>query len=146
MVQRGYKAWMDSKTLQGGTNWVIAIEMGIARSFALIAVLTPHATRAGGWCPKEVLMAHNDGKHIVPVRPYSDNIRSLLLVDLHQVDFSTSYEAGLHELVATLETYRQKARQAPGLPADAATQPTAASTAAPSSPAEEPAVPVIPPP
>jgi len=124
LIQRGYKAWMDNKTLRGGTNWVIEIEIGIARSFAFIAVLTPHATRPGGWCPKEVLLAHNDGKHIVPVRPFGGNIRSLLLVDLHQVDFSDSYETGLQELVATLEAYRQKGQQVPVLSA-AATQSSA---------------------
>jgi WD40 repeat protein len=133
LVQRGYMAWMDSKTLQGGTNWVIEIEMGIARSFALIAVLSPHATRAGGWCPKEVLLAHNDGKHIVPVRPFNGNIRSLLLVDLHQVDFSASYEEGLRELIATLEDYCKKTL-------------SARPSALPSSPAEEPTVLVMPPP
>ena len=123
LVRHGYKAWMDNKTLQGGTNWVIEIEIGIARSFALIAVLTPHATREGGWCQREVLLAHNDGKHIIPVRPMEANIRSLLLVDLHQVDFSGSYEAGLDDLLRTLESFRLKAagERLPDAPAVATT-------------------------
>jgi hypothetical protein len=48
LVERGYDVWQDTERIRSGWDWDEEIEVGLRRSRALLALLSPHAVRRAG--------------------------------------------------------------------------------------------------
>src|SRR5665647_69712 len=67
--EAGFEPWLDAENgIPVGEPFDLAIELGIAGSDALVALLSPWSLRAEGFCRNELLYAQSQGKPIVPVR------------------------------------------------------------------------------
>ena len=100
----GATVWLDLERIEGGADWAAAIEQGIRGADTLLALMTAHSLKPGSVCQDEVVFAHVEGKHIVPLRLEADpSLRpSLLLVRRSWVDFSGDYAEALARLLRAL--------------------------------------------
>ena len=65
----GYEPWLDVENgISIGSPFDVKIELGIASSNVLIAVLSPSSLRLGGFCRNELLFAQAKSVPIIPVR------------------------------------------------------------------------------
>lgn len=104
LASSGCSVWLDIDNIEVGANWDVKIEAGIRETDVLLAVLTRATTRDDSICRDEVILAHAQGKSIVPVRVSADpGVRpTLLLVRRSWVDFAQDYDAALERLLRYL--------------------------------------------
>jgi hypothetical protein len=94
----GYAVRWDEQDIQAGHLWDVRIEQMIRQSTTLLAVLTPAATREDSVCRDEVTFALMQQREVVPVRASPDAKPTLQLVRRSWIDFTQSYDEGLHRL------------------------------------------------
>src|SRR4029079_1435321 len=63
----GVDVWLDHEDLRGGDEWREAIDRGIAKSDALLVILTP-ASCASSYVTYEWGFALGMGKRVIPIR------------------------------------------------------------------------------
>lgn len=102
LQQRDYRVWVDLENIQSGGGFDVEIEDGIRTSSLIAAILTPGSVREKSVCRKEIIFALNEGKHVVPLRAHRDVKPSLMLADLHWIDFTEGYESALANLLRLL--------------------------------------------
>lgn len=102
---QGFRVWLDIDSLGAGSEWDVRIEAGIKASRVLLATITPASVREDSICRDEVILAHSQGKVIVPLRASTDPraVPTLLLVRRNWLDFTGEYGAAFGRLVRFLE-------------------------------------------
>ena len=111
----GHEAFFDMTNIEKGDLFEVVIESGIRKSSVLLAVMTSHSLREESVCRDEIVFALNEGKKLLPLLkdPSPPLKPSLLLCRRNWIDFTGSYEQGLHALLHYLEgdeTVLQKPR------------------------------------
>ncbi len=96
----GFVVWIDLDELSGGQVWTDQIENALRACDLFVAVLSPDAMESI-WVKKEITMALNLGKQIMPVMTRTVNI-PLALIDIQYVDFRRRYVAALKALLDVL--------------------------------------------
>lgn len=61
-----YDCWVDWEDIPDGTKWEREINKGIAQSDVFLFLLTPNSATSE-WCNKELQIANNWGKRIIPI-------------------------------------------------------------------------------
>ena len=103
----GLDVWVDWRQIQGGEIWQQEIFNGIERSDFLIVALSPPAVKSE-WVQREVNMAREQGKIIVPVmavnafKELEETEALRWLLDVQFVDFDGRYEEAFPELLEAL--------------------------------------------
>lgn len=92
----GFVVWLDLDELSGGQVWTDQIENALRACDLFVAVLSPDAMESI-WVKKEITMALNLGKQIVPVMVRSVDI-PLALIDIQYIDFRRRYNRALKTL------------------------------------------------
>ena len=112
----GFAVWKDAERIRAGWPWGDEIRDAIDESAAVLAVLSPHAVRAGGVCYNEYIHAkYFAGKPIVPLLAVRCT-PPFVLNDLHYLDFTDpAKHAGelprlIEHLNDAIRTRRSKAR------------------------------------
>lgn len=122
----GYRVWLDTSEIEGGSSWSNDIEEAIDQCDRVIALLS-HGSFVSEICRAEQLRALRKGKPLIPVLVQPNAERPLHLEHLNYRDFSdvTQYENSLQLLLDDLlrdeniplpEVRRQTAVSAPPLP------------------------------
>jgi hypothetical protein len=110
---KGAKVWMDKIDILAGQRWEAEIEVAVGACSRVLVILSP-ASVASTNVMAEVGLAIDDGKQVVPVF-FQECKVPFRLRPLQYADFRSDYDAGLQDLLETLEP--------------TATQPAAAGTA-----------------
>jgi ribosomal protein L7/L12 len=92
----GLDIWLDQINIRAGELWDQAIETALAKSAAVIVVLTPSAV-ASRSVLDEVYYALEENKTVTPVL-YQKCAIPFRLRRLHFTDFTSDYDAGFTEL------------------------------------------------
>jgi formylglycine-generating enzyme required for sulfatase activity len=79
----GHVVWQDLNAIQGGDDWVKAIEAGISRAYAVVVIVSA-AWPTSRWIKIEVMHAQRMHKTVIPVLVDDSDIPTELL-DLHVV-------------------------------------------------------------
>ncbi|UOM36735.1 toll/interleukin-1 receptor domain-containing protein [Acuticoccus sp. I52.16.1] len=119
LTARGHTVWRDRERLQGTRGWDSQIEIAIGDSDAMVAVLSPHATRRTGdgsgsmvdsVCLDEIAYARF-GPKPVPIVPVMavETTPPLLLIRQQYIDFLTAqtdetFGARLSELTDVIDS------------------------------------------
>jgi len=104
---RGAKVWMDKVDIRAGQVWEQAIEDAVRVCRRMIVVLSPASVNSKR-VKVEVSSAFDEDKEIIPVLLRDCEIpRSLRL--FQYADFRSSYDDGLEELLASLNSEHQPA-------------------------------------
>ena len=118
---RGAKVWMDKVDIRAGQVWEQAIEDAVRVCRRMIVVLSPASVNSKR-VKVEVSSAFDEDKEIIPVLLRDCEIpRSLRL--FQYADFRSSYDEGLEELLASLNSEQQPAAASAGAPAAISTSP-----------------------
>src|SRR5262245_33963301 len=106
---RGVSAWMDTKDLLPGENWKEAIRRAIRSSAYVLALLSPRAVSKRGFVQSEFRFAQEILKEaprteifLIPALLEVCEPTDELFNELHWADFTSSYEAGLNQLLRVL--------------------------------------------
>lgn len=101
---QGFDAWIDQADLRAGEEFPEGIMDGIKNCKYFLVVVTPNAARSR-WVPKEVAIAFDRQKMIIPLRVVDADLppsMELRLADLHWADFRRSFDEGARALIQTL--------------------------------------------
>ncbi|GAB4573327.1 MAG: hypothetical protein Kow0077_15360 [Anaerolineae bacterium] len=111
LKQNGIPLWLDRAALQGGAEWLTALENALEDATHLLVVVSTASNRSK-FVKKEVLYALEEGKRVIPIRITSCKI-PLIIRDLQYIDFvGVPYEEALRRLLAALPQSRQTAQPA----------------------------------
>ncbi len=66
MERRGFNVWIDREGIHHGSDWFRKIEQAIAKSDAVVVIMTPESEQSE-WCEREIMLAQRDQKLIFPV-------------------------------------------------------------------------------
>jgi tetratricopeptide (TPR) repeat protein len=103
LKEHGNLVFLDTISIAKGGRFDADIERGISNSTVFAAVLTPYSVRPDSVCRDETVYAHNANKQIVPLKAFEPQLPvPLLLVRRNWIDFSSSYEQGLKDLLSFL--------------------------------------------
>ena len=108
----GLDVWIDFRQIHGGEMWQEEIFRGIERSDIVVICLSPDAVESE-WVQREVNAAREQKKFIIPVMVVNA-ITALeatpsmnWLLNVHFIDFQTSYEESFPELLKALPGKRR---------------------------------------
>ncbi len=100
-----HTTWFDQRSIQGGDEWRLSIERGIADSDLVLLALSPDAA-ASEWVGRELAIALNQHKPILPVviapTPPADFPSVVREGHLNAVFLDRNYEEGLAKLLTDL--------------------------------------------
>lgn len=94
----GFGVWIDYENIRGGAEWLCEIEAGIARSDALLVILSP-SSAASVWVKRECLYAFQLGKPLL-VALVADLLIPLHLINLQYCDLRAP--GGMSKLLESL--------------------------------------------
>lgn len=106
----GIAVWIDQVDIPSGAAWDLEIERALLQAGTVLVVLSPDSCERGNVLD-EITFALDHGKVVVPVI-YQNCDVPLRLVRHQRVDFSSSYEQGLRELIEDLKRSAQVAESA----------------------------------
>lgn len=107
---QGYHPWLDVENgIPIGAPFDIRIELGIAGSDLLIALLSPRSLRPEGFCRNELLFAQAHAKPIVPVR-IADVVPPIQIISLSYIDAASDPDAAFEQLPVVIEAARNSRR------------------------------------
>jgi uncharacterized membrane protein YeaQ/YmgE (transglycosylase-associated protein family) len=97
----GFSTWVDRRKLEGGQNWMDELQRAIDRCQVVLVVLS-HDAAASQYVRMEYRYALRKKKQVIPLdyRPVQDV--PMDLPGLQWVNFQSTYEGGLRELLAAL--------------------------------------------
>jgi TPR repeat protein len=98
---KGAKVWMDKIDILAGQRWEAEIEVAVGACSRVLVILSP-ASVASTNVMAEVGLAIDDGKQVVPVF-FQECKVPFRLRPLQYADFRSDYNAGLQDLLETLE-------------------------------------------
>jgi peptidylprolyl isomerase len=93
-----YHLWIDQRDLRPGEDWDEQVEDAIRSSAALLFLLSEDSVRRGSVCKHEWGLALSCRKRIIPLRLHLDADLPFRLGARQFIDFSNSFNAGIHEL------------------------------------------------
>jgi len=105
--KQGVNVWVDNEKLIPGTPiWEEEIEKAIKAASAVVVVMSPDSKNSE-WVRREISLADQYRKHILPilVRGDEDSSITLRLVTRQYVDMRENEEAGLSSLYSALSAY-----------------------------------------
>ena len=105
--ERGINVWVDNEKLVPGTAiWEEEIEKAIKAASAIVVVMSPDSKNSE-WVRREISMADQYRKHILPilVRGDEDSSITLRLITRQFVDLRQNEMAGLQSLRSALALY-----------------------------------------
>jgi TIR domain len=108
--ERGVSLWFDQHDISPGDRWDSAVGKALLESPSLLIILSPHSIASEN-VMDEFAQAKKLGKRIVPVLHRACNI-PFQIARLQYIDFTSSYERGLEQLVAVVESRAQPPVQA----------------------------------
>lgn len=97
--------WLDTSALEGGADWLQAIQEAIATCGVFLAVRSPSGSTSF-WVRSERLFALNRRKPIVPVLAAECPDDDLELISYQHVDFRGDFDAALARLLQRLDQFR----------------------------------------
>lgn len=97
--------WLDTSALEGGAEWLQAIQEAIATCGVFLAIRSP-AGSTSFWVRSERLFALNRRKPIVPVLAAECPEDDLELISYQPVDFRGDFDAALVRLLHRLDQHR----------------------------------------
>jgi formylglycine-generating enzyme required for sulfatase activity/energy-coupling factor transporter ATP-binding protein EcfA2 len=98
--QAGHACWLDIVKIKGGDEWVKSITEGINNSYAFLSLVSQTANDST-WVRREFLWAEHKKKKIYPIM-VSECELTIYLMERQVLDFHTSYETGLANLLSVL--------------------------------------------
>jgi len=107
----GASIWVDSFDIRPGDEWDDAIARGLDECGRLLVVLSPRSVASANVLD-EVGYALSKEKLIIPVL-YEDCEVPYRLNRLHYVDFRTSYDGGLRELLSAIRSTKRRPNDLP---------------------------------
>jgi hypothetical protein len=108
--EHGINVWVDNEKLIPGTAiWEEEIEKAIKAASTVVVVMSPDSKNSE-WVRREITLADQHHKHILPILVNGDEDSSitLRLVTRQYVDMRQNEEAGLNTLFAALSQYLQQ--------------------------------------
>jgi len=105
--KQGVNVWVDNEKLIPGTPiWEEEIEKAIKAAKAVVVVMSPDSKNSE-WVRREISLADQYRKHILPilVRGDEDSSITLRLVTRQYVDMRADEEVGLNSLYSALSAY-----------------------------------------
>ena len=105
--KQGINVWVDNEKLIPGTPvWEEEIEKAIKAARVIVVVMSPDS-KASEWVRREISLADQEHKHILPilVRGDEDSSITLRLVTRQYIDMRQNEEAGLNSLYRALSQY-----------------------------------------
>ena len=103
----GFEVWLDQIDIRAGELWDVAVEKALARSAAVLVVLSP-ASVASRSVLDEVFYALDENKTVIPVLHQTCEL-PFRLRRLHYSDFTSAYAAGLTDLCRSLVSFSSRA-------------------------------------
>lgn len=111
LVSWGYSVWLDKVRIPGAVDYSEAISKAIRDTDVFMLLLSPNVGRQRAWVFRELKLAQDHNKKIVPVRLRDMSMPDgfdLRLVGLQVVDLTTDWDVGMEQLVDALgEPQRQ---------------------------------------
>jgi hypothetical protein len=112
--------WQDTGRIRAGENWQTAIQDGIARSAAFLAIISPHYQNSQ-WCARERNEFRrqfsdeefaNSGRFFKVVkRPWPDNGHRLFLQAIQEVEFFKNDDDGIREFTPGSREFKRAVRK-----------------------------------
>jgi TIR domain-containing protein len=112
--------WHDTNRLRAGENWQAAIQQGIAKSAAFVAVVSPRYQNSQ-WCARErnefrrqfsAVQFESSGRFFKAVKtPWPDNSHHLFLQAIQDVDFFKEDEDGPREFTPGSKEFKRAIRK-----------------------------------
>jgi formylglycine-generating enzyme required for sulfatase activity len=100
----GHACWIDTSSIRGGEEWILAISDGIINSYAMVVIVTLEALQSR-WVRKELAWAESNNRLIIPLM-LEDVFKEplfFLLANYQAVTcFGGDYAAALQKLLAAL--------------------------------------------
>jgi hypothetical protein len=107
---QGFKVWVDNERLIPGTSiWEEEIEKAIKAASTVLVIMSPDSKNSE-WVRREISLADQYRKHILPILVHGDEDTSitLRLVTRQFVDLRQNEDAGLKSLHAALSQHVQE--------------------------------------
>ena len=103
LKKAGFSLWTDEALTPGTFDWEVAIEENIAKSDALVVILSPDAKKSA-WVRREISYAENNDKHIYPILWRGDVNSSIpiSLIRYQFVDIRDNLDSGINRIVETI--------------------------------------------
>jgi hypothetical protein len=105
----GVTPWLDTEDILPGQNWKVTTQKALRASSYILVLLSSHSVSKRGFVQKEIKMALDildefppDEIFIIPVRLDDCEPADERLQDLQWVEFSSSYEIGLNQILRVL--------------------------------------------
>jgi tetratricopeptide (TPR) repeat protein len=93
-----FAVWLDTRELRPGEDWDEQIVAAIRDCAGLLFVMTTDSVRPDSVCKDEWVRALKYKKPVIPLRCQADTELPFRLGSRHFVDFTDSFEEGLHRL------------------------------------------------
>ena len=109
LTAAGFDCWIDTSSIKGGEEWVMAIADGIIKSDALVPVITAQSL-GHKWVKREIVFAEKFQKPIIPwvLEDVAKQKESLLVTDYQWVTlFDRDYPLALSRLLDALPSKKQ---------------------------------------
>ncbi len=110
----GFDSFLDQNDIPAGARWDEFVEKALKESTTVVVILSPSSVSSEN-VGDEIAYALREGKRVIPVRHKVCQV-PMRIDRLQHIDFTTSYEAGLGQLVTALKadavkgTKRKRAR------------------------------------
>ena len=112
LQETGVSVWVDQGQLRAGSDWRVAIDKGIAESFAVVLALSEDSARSS-YVTYEWAYAIGKGKAVIPVRLNECEIHPKL-VGIQYVDFSIPGHQPWSELVERIKEAERQGEASEG--------------------------------
>lgn len=109
LTAAGFDCWIDTSSIKGGEEWVMAIADGIIKSDALVPVITAQSL-CHKWVKREIVFAEKFQKPIIPwvLEDVARQKESFLVTDYQWVTlFDRDYPLALSRLLDALPSKKQ---------------------------------------
>ncbi len=101
LKDHGFFVWVDRRKMEGGQNFRNAIQKAIDLCQIMLVVLSPEAMTSK-YVRQEYEYADGQGKQVIPLNWKTTTKVFLGLDGIHWIDFQSSYEQGLRDLLNDL--------------------------------------------
>ena len=108
---RGHAVWIAPQVIEGGVDFVDAIQDGIDWCELVVYVESPDAQESR-WVRRELLFAEETGKTIIPLA-YRPVQSSFPLLETQHIDFTQAYDSAFAELLSALQAAPRPAAPQP---------------------------------
>jgi hypothetical protein len=102
LKQRDFRTWVDRSNLEGGDEWLDTLQQAIENCDVLLVILSPDAT-VSKFVKMEYRHAQCEGKVVIPLHYRNCERVPMDLNGIQWIDFRTSYEQALQELLPVLD-------------------------------------------